>query len=293
MAFQLSVKVTLLFVLVFFSVFTFAKGPVWKVSNGQNHVLIGGTIHLLSNDDYPLPSAFDWGYKGAPVLVFEIDPDLASSPEAQQAFLRYSTYTDDRTLQQVLDKETYIALNNFLAVRGMSIESFKLMKPSMLSVMLTVIELQRLGLAGMGVDEFYNQKAKRDGKKRRFLETIDDQFNALLAMGKGKENQVIMHTIDELENMSSIMQQTKRAWRSGDNQALIDVALAPWKEAFPSVYTALLVDRNLRWLPQIENFLTTAEVEYILVGALHLAGPDGVLSMLKEKGYTVQKLTSQ
>ena len=277
------------------SLLTFAAGPVWKVSSADNkdrYLLIGGTIHLLSQQDYPLPAVFELGYKQAETLVFEIEPDIVKSPRAQQLFADYSRYKNDQTLEKVLDKETYIALNNFLAVRGISIESFRSVKPSMLSVMLTIIELQRLGLAGMGVDEFYYQKAKQDNKSSHSLETLEDQFNAMLAMGEGKEDEIIQHTISELERLSVVMQKTKAAWRKGDNQALVEVALTPWAEQFPSLYTALLVERNQRWIPKIEHFLSTPEVEYILVGALHLAGSDSVLAMLKAKGYQVQQLSA-
>jgi len=52
----------------------------------------------------------------------------------------------------------------------------------------------------------------------------------------------------------------------------------------------LLVARNDDWLPQIQRMLSDAPVELILVGSLHLAGPDSVLAKLTAKGYTVEKL---
>jgi len=267
-----------------------AEGPVWKVSKGEDHVFIGGTIHLLGEKDYPLPTSFYRGYDASHIVVFEIDPDIASSPEAQQKFAQHARYNDGRTLKSVLNDNTYAELSTFLSERGMSISSFEQFKPSMLSVVLTVLELQRLGLAGIGVDEFFNKRAKSDGKQRLFLETIDDQFNALLSTGAGKENKVIIQAIDELEKMSQVMQQTKQAWRQGDNDALMAVALDPWKDNFPKLYQALLVDRNLRWIPQIKAFMQTPEVEYVLVGALHLVGPDGLLDLMKAQGYEVKRL---
>ncbi len=267
-----------------------AEGPVWKVSNGESHLLIGGTIHMLSENDYPLPSVFNQAYDNAEVLVFEINPDLVSSAEVGEKFLEYALYNDNRTLKDVLSPSTYKMLHLFLEKRGMSVKSFSSMKPSMLSIVLTVAELQRLGLAGVGVDEFFNQRAKRDNKKRQSLETIDDQFNALLSLGIDKEDEVILHALDELENMAREMQKIKQAWRKGDNNELSEVALLPWMDKFPQMYQFLLVQRNQRWLPQLEEFIRTPEIEYILVGALHLAGPDGVLEMLKAKGYSVKKL---
>ncbi len=267
-----------------------AEGSVWKVSDGRHHVFLGGTIHLLSEQDYPLPTSFYRGYQGSEILVFEIDPDVASSPAAQQKFAQYARYQDGRTLKTVLKQNTYNELSRFLSARGMTIASFEQVKPSMLSVILTVVELQRLGMAGVGVDEFFNGRAKTDNKQRLFLETIDDQFKALLGAGEGKEDEVVIQALDDLEKMSQVMAETKQAWRQGDNPALMKVALDPWKDQFPKLYQSLLVDRNLRWLPQIKQLMITPETEYVLVGALHLVGPDGLLALLKAQGFQVKKL---
>lgn len=45
-----------------------------------------------------------------------------------------------------------------------------------------------------------------------------------------------------------------------------------------------MVSRNSNWLPEIKKMLATPEVEFILVGAAHLAGDDGLLSQLKSSG---------
>ena len=59
---------------------------------------------------------------------------------------------------------------------------------------------------------------------------------------------------------------------------------------FPELYKSLLVDRNVSWLKYIERMLTTADVEFVLVGALHLIGEDGVLQQLKARGYAITRL---
>ncbi len=270
-----------------------AESFVWKVSKGSDQLFLGGTIHLLSKQDYPLPPEFELAYQQSQLLVFEIEPDLATSQEAQQKFLEYALYSDGTTLSDVLDKPTYQLLSNYFSKRGLSVDGFKSMKPGMLSVVLTVLELQRLGLAGQGVDEFFSEQSKKDNKSRLALETIEDQFRALSSLAVGRESEVIRHSINEAEKMSSVMQNIKRAWRAGDQQALINVTLKPWLNRFPRLYDALLVQRNNRWLPQIENLLTTSEIEYVLVGALHLVGDDGLLTLLRNKGYKVERVASR
>lgn len=50
-----------------------ADSPVWKVAKGDNHLFIGGTVHVLSSADYSLPEAFGKAYGASSIIVFEAD----------------------------------------------------------------------------------------------------------------------------------------------------------------------------------------------------------------------------
>ena len=74
----------LVFVFIGFSINVHAESPVWKVSHGDNHLYLGGTIHLLGKDDYPLPPAFEKAYQDSSKLVFEADIQKFQSPDQSQ-----------------------------------------------------------------------------------------------------------------------------------------------------------------------------------------------------------------
>jgi uncharacterized protein YbaP (TraB family) len=290
---MLSAKITIGLWCVLYSLPILAdasSGPVWKVSNGQQSLFVGGTIHVLSPSDYPLPSVFDQAYQQTDVLVFEADVAQMQTAEAQRLIIEKTTYSDGSTLRQALSAKTYAMLTQFLLERGGDVSSFDQFKPGMLTILLTLNELQRLGQSGQGVDAFYDQRAITDKKPRLFLETIAQQLDFLGNMGAGKEDSLVLHTLDELQDLSSAMLQLKSAWKKGDNEALMAVALTPWMGDFPALYQTLLVQRNNAWLPQIEAMLVTPAVEYVLVGALHLVGEDGVLEQLRGRGYQVEQL---
>ena len=80
------------------------------------------------------------------------------------------------------------------------------------------------------------------------------------------------------------------AWRSGDLEALEELAGTPLREQFPRVYQSLLVARNNAWMPQIESMAGSPEIELVLVGALHLAGEDGLLAQLARRGYLIRQM---
>nr|WP_232365178.1 TraB/GumN family protein [Salinimonas marina] len=82
----------------------------------------------------------------------------------------------------------------------------------------------------------------------------------------------------------------KDQWRAGDMQALHDTAMGDVAEQYPQVYDDLLVNRNHNWIPKIEAMMKSPEVELVLVGTLHMPGNEGVLALLKQKGYTLTQL---
>jgi uncharacterized protein YbaP (TraB family) len=266
----------------------YADSPVWKVAKGDHYLFIGGTIHILTKSDYPLPATFEQAYRQSAVLVFETDMQELQTPAFQQALLGKVSYSDGRNLKMVLNEATYQELERHLTERGIPLANILNFKPGMVVMTLTLIELQRLGLIGTGVDEFFNLRAINDQKQIGQLETADEQLDFIAAMGNGQESELIAYTLRDIKKLPVYMQSMKDAWRKGDNRKLKEIALTSFLKDFPDVYNQLIVKRNKAWIPKIEAMLKTKDVEFVLVGALHLVGEEGVLAQLAARGYTVQ-----
>ncbi|MCK5829811.1 MAG: TraB/GumN family protein [Methylococcales bacterium] len=267
---------------------TFAETSLWRVSKGESELFIGGTIHLLSTNDYPLPKEFEAAYKKANMIVFETNLQNLALPEIQKELKTRVTYKGKKTLKDDLNPETYKVLAKFLTSKGLSIEAFSRLKPPMAMITLLMVELQRLGLAEMGVDKYFNEKARADGKTLGELESAKVQLSVIENMGKGHEDEMILSTISEMKKLAKSIAEMKTAWRQGDAKTLEKIGIAPMKKDYPELYQLLLVKRNNAWVPKIKALLKTPEVELILVGALHLIGNDGVFSQLRALGYSVE-----
>ncbi|MBL4606571.1 MAG: TraB/GumN family protein [Pseudomonadales bacterium] len=268
----------------------YAGSPVWKVSKGESLLYIGGTIHVLSESDYPLSAEFDKAYAQSQTLVFETDIQAMQSPEFQQKVMKKMFYTEGESLKQVLSEETYKLLDQHLTSRGIPIARMENIKPGMVSMTLTVMELQRLGLGGKGVDEHFNSLAVRDKKNLLALETVDEQLAFIEKLGLGQEDEFIRYTLRDINDLAAVMQVIKTTWRSGDVEKMEADLLAPFKRDFPEVYNNLLVKRNKAWVPQVVAMAKSDEVEFVLVGALHLVGKDSLLAELKALGFSVEML---
>lgn len=266
-----------------------AETSLWRVSDGNAELFIGGTVHVLSQNDYPLPPEFERAYRKADVLVLETDLAAMAAPETQLKLMQRLRYLEGETLQDNLDAETYGALKAYCSGIGLPIESLHGFKPPLVAITLLMTELQRWGLADAGVDDFFNRKAKAEGKALIGLESLEQQLNTIERMGQGHENELILSTLKELRELPVIMRSMKTAWRQGDMETLEQIGITPLHMEYPALYQDLLVNRNKAWLPDIAAMLTTPERELILVGALHLAGREGVLDQLRRRGYTVER----
>jgi hypothetical protein len=265
-----------------------ADTSVWKVVKGENHLFIGGTIHVLSKSDYPLPAAFENAYRQSAMVVLETDMQKMQTPEFQKLLQSKIVYTDGRSLKTVLKKTTYQALEEHMSSRGLPIANFEQLKPGMVAITLTLFELQRLGLVGTGVDEFFSLKARDDGKAIGQLESAEKQLAFLSTLGDGREDALITQTLSEIQQLPQLMTSLKAAWRQGDRGKMKALAITPIEKDFPKVYQQLIVQRNMDWIPEIEQMLKTKQVEFILVGAAHLVGEDGILAQLAARGYTIE-----
>lgn len=268
----------------------FAASPVWKVTDGISTVYIGGTVHLLGSNDYPLPDAYNIAYKNSQKLVFETDLTQMESSSTQSLMMQKMMLPAGQTLKSILTPSTYQKLQDYMTPKGIPIEMMQGFKPAMISVTLSMMEIQKLGQAGTGVDKFYQLQAIQDKKQVGKLEEIEAQIDFIASMGKGQEDEFILYTLRDLKVLPQMLANIKKAWRIGDIAKLTELGISPLKNEFPAIYKTLMTDRNNDWMPQILDMFKDTQTEFVLVGALHLAGSDGLIAQLKSKGYSVEQM---
>ncbi len=267
-----------------------AQTAVWQVSNGANTVYLGGTIHMLRASDYPLPAAFDQAYAAADNLYFEFDLDEMDSVATQMTMLQQLMYTDGRTLQSVLNEEAYSALSDYTSRLGIPMMLLQNMKPGMLVSTLEIMAFQQLGFTPQGVDLTFQQRAKSDGKPTSGLETAQEQIGFLTGLGEGEESEFVLLSLRDLGTIADDIESMIVPWREGNIAELNELFIDQMKTETPEVYELLLINRNLAWMPELEAMLNDADTEFALVGVAHLVGEDGLLQMLRNRGYQVRQL---
>lgn len=267
-----------------------AQSAVWKVTRDGRTLFVGGTLHLLRPADFPLPSEFDRAFAESAVVYFETDITRAKSPEMQQVIEKHAAFTDGRTIDKVLKPATWEAVQSYCSKNGLSADQLKQFKPWFFVIMIGVLELQKIGVAGAGVDDHFHAKAKEAGKKMGGLETFEQQVAFITQMGAGHEDEFVANTLEDLDDISRIFKDVVAAWRAGKMEKLDQLLLADMRKKFPTVYKELLVQRNDDWVPKLLDMLKSPETEYVLVGAGHLAGPDSLLKKLRAAGCAIEQV---
>ena len=267
-----------------------ADTAVWKASSGSSHLYLAGTVHLLRPSDYPLPEEFNQAYADSNRLFFETDIGSMNDLATQASMLQQLTYSDGRTLQSVLNQEAYTALSDYLATLGLPIQMLQSFKPGLVVSTLEVFEFQKMGFTPQGVDMHFYNRALGDGKPTGELEPIQAQIDYIANMGVGNESDFILLSLQDMSEIENQMEQLIAAWRNGRNEELADLFVNDMKEQSLELYNSLLVERNNNWMKVIEAMFTQDGTEFILVGAAHLVGDDGLLKQLAAKGYTVEQL---
>jgi len=267
-----------------------ARNFLWKISGANGSVFLVGSIHLLTKDYYPLNPALDTAFKESDMLVEEADFAEMEAPASQFKLLTRGLLPANQSLDKVLSPETYAMVVKRVATLGIPIEPLKRFKPWMLAMTLVEMEWQKAGFdASLGLDRHFYDRAKTDGKQVQGLETIDYQLSLFDGMTPEQQDRMLAESLEDLDEERANVIKLTDAWKAGDAAAVERIMLEDMKDD-PVMYQRLLVDRNRAWLPKIDVLLTRPGRAFVVVGAAHLVGPDGLLAMLRAKGYTIAQL---
>lgn len=279
------------FLLVFFAAnvaLAADRHSLWAVKGKQNTVYLFGSIHLLPQDEV-LPAEVDAAYKDASKLVMEIDLDDLKPEVASQLTMELGMLPAGQSLGQQIDAADAAKLEASAKQIGIPAGMLQPFRPWLAAIMLTQLQLQKLGFDPQaGVEPRFVAKARLDGKEIVGLETLAEQLHLLSDLSPNLQKQFLRQTLEEIDSAEKEIGTMLQAWRTGDAAGLEALVLKGVKE-FPELYRPLTVDRNKKWLSKLESILAAKENHLVIVGALHLVGDDGVIELLKAKGYKIEQ----
>jgi len=267
------------------------KSFLWKVQSKTSTVYVLGSLHFATKDIYPLNERIESAFDQSDSLVVEANVNDVKKIDIQKLMER-AVYSDKDTLEKHISTETLEALKKEAGELGIPFELLNKQKPWFLAMTLASLESIKLGLdPNLGIDHYFLSKA--EGKKKILeLESIDYQINLLSGFSDKDQELFLIYTLKDLQIMEQEVNQLTQAWISGDTksmESLLTKSLSEDKRLF-TIFEKLIFGRNRRMASRIEDFLETKETYFVIVGAGHLVGRQGVIELLRGKGYLVEQL---
>ena len=269
------------------------KPLLWKVSDANNSLYLLGSFHMLKETDYPLAKSTDLAFDDAEQMVFELSPEEMNNPALGQKMAQAAMRTDGKTLQQSVSAETWKKFEAYATKNNMPVANFQGFEPWFVALILNVTEMQKIGLnPALGLDKHFMERAAKAGKPTKGLETGESQIAIFDGMNVKQQEQFLQEALSETAEMKAKIEELHSTWRKADDKTLFDKMGAEMRKEYPELYESINPARNRLWLPKLEAMLKDNDKDDVLivVGALHLVGKDGVVKMLNDKGYKVERM---
>lgn len=264
---------------------------MWSAQGASNTIYLLGSIHMLREQDHPLPTAIDLAYDDAEVLIMELDMDDLDSIATQQLFNESGVLRDGTTLRDMIGEESYLRAEEAAAANDIPLELLASSEPWLAAITVEMLSLYRIGFNPMlGVEMTMLSRAVRDGKRIDGLEAIEEQLAFLDGLSLEAQRDMLLQTLEESASMRESIDEMIHAWRHGDT-AVLESGLLDSFEGLDELSDALIGQRNRRWVSQIKELLDDQDDYLIIVGALHLVGESGVPRLLAGQGVEIKQLS--
>ena len=274
------------------SPFAAAENFLWEVSSMTNKVYLFGTVHAGKKAWYPLPAAVEQAFVDSNVLVVEADvTDLEAVAKAAPIM----NYTPPDSLAKHVKPDEYARFKKLLARYTLPEQAVAQMKPFMAVSLLVFSEWGRLGyLPQYGVDAYLIGKAKAENKPIVEIEGIAMQTALIDSLTEAETRTLFEGTLTALESGLTGEQITGmvNAWQTGDPKLLLEIA-RKYNENVPGAKEfeeKFIWARHESMASKIEGYLNNSkDRHFVAVGSLHLAGPRGLVEILRKRGYVVRQ----
>lgn len=263
-----------------------ADPALWKVSDADSSIYLFGSVHVFTQQIDWRTAQFDALLNAADHVYFEVVMDVEAYSTIAQFTLTKGMFRDGRTLRDVLAPDEYARLSAAAASVGTEMAALERMQPWLASMSLVQ---GAYGKTTAGVETLVDGEVAPE--RKRGLETAAEQMGYLADAPLEEQVVTLMSTVAGIESGALVaLDDMLAAWQDGDTAALAETIEAQVTPEDEALYDRLLTERNTRWATSLEELLATNDQSLIIVGAAHLVGPEGVPNLLRDRGYSVERI---
>ncbi|MBA4168518.1 MAG: TraB/GumN family protein [Chitinophagaceae bacterium] len=244
-----------------------------------------GTMHILCEQDAVLSEGLKKVIKNSDEVFFEVN--MSDMGEMMSA-LKYIRMNDDVKLSDLLSPVEYDRVKNYFDKNKPPIP-FTMMsrfKPYFISAMISedILDCDKKS----SMEQNILAEARKNDRKIDGLETMEFQASLFDSIPYEKQAKDLMGYVDSINDYKSTKQQAVIQYRK-QNIAGLDSLMQKSDPGMLEYMDLILYQRNARWYDQIAEQIYQHPALFA-VGAGHLGGEKGVISLLRKHGFTVKAI---
>lgn len=278
-----------------------ATPHIWKVSHGESYLFLFGSIHVAQEELYPLNEMIMNTYASCDYLALETNPSEFQNEETIAAMASFMRYTDGTKIMDIIGEDLFDEMIAVLKKEfpNLNSEGLESCTPMMFLNLLQIIVMDKTNLSDeYGIDLYFYNAATKDGKSILSVEPYELQMQIFSDFS----SDVNKYMLEDLLDVNAKAEETKRlyaAWIAGDADSIIEYELLEGAKADMAskeelyVYNRLGIDRSLYMADVAEGYVREGKNVFFVVGAAHMLGEQGIVSLLQNKGYKVELLSYQ
>lgn len=279
------------------------KALLWEISGNElaESSYLFGTIHIINREDYFFTPTMEKALAQTEGVAFEIDMEDMTDFSKIMGMMSSMYMKDNKTLKDLLSDEEYEKVSAHFQKMGLPLMLLERIKPMFLSMMASGGEDMMGGLSMDGdtassmvsYEMELMEKAKAQQKEIAGLETMEFQMSLFDSIPYEAQAKMLMSSIESenSEEGPNQLDEMVKLYRDQDIQGMQNL-MGDDPDALGGYEDLLLQKRNRNWIPIMTDMMAEHSV-FFAVGAGHLGGEEGVINLLRQKGYEVKAVSEK
>jgi uncharacterized protein YbaP (TraB family) len=264
---------------------------MWKATSPTATVYLVGSIHLGDSSMYPLPKEVESAFAAAKVLTVEVNIKNADQAKMEGIVQKDGLYTGGDSLTKHLPKAMLAELDDYCTRHNVPRAGMEKLKPWLVAVSIAAMAWQQAGEdPSLGIDMHFLNESKPPQRIDE-LETMESQLSIFAEASEEEQQSMLAAILKQGDKTKDMIQRTQAAYVSGDPDAVKKVMDEQDDMGSKSLEKKLLDDRNVTMTGKMEEYLKGKESIFVVVGAAHIVGDNGIAKQLRDKGYKVDQVT--
>lgn len=269
---------------------------MWKVTKGDKEMYLFGSIHATQDGAENLPDYVQKAFDECDYLAMELDTDnIMNDFQQSLQLMQKLMYTDGTSIKDHISEETYNAAVKYLTEKGLYVSYYDSFKPMM---WISLLENAMYNDAGIDItksmESIMTEKANNTNKEILEVESIDIQLGVFDNISDKLADIIILsYTQSDSSEKAKSNNELYEKWKHGEVIVDTDDEEIPdeYKEDYEKYYKAMLTDRNKGMADKAEEYMNDGKKVFFMVGAAHMYGDDGIVQLLKDRGYTAERVS--